>query len=377
MMTRALPIAVLAACFDPTPMLGQACSSWCPPPETCVAGTCALMPEATGSSDAAPPPPPPVTGNYVFVTSETKAVPDIGGPAGGDAWCNQLAATAHLPGSYTAWISAPGQHARDRLAATGARGWYRTDGLPFADTLDDLVGSGKMFYPPRYADTRVDLSEVTSTVATGTTADGSDASGFDCSGFSSPTGSLVTGSLLAGKMLWTDDSSTATCGGEIRIYCFGNTENVAVSAPPPATGRHAFITQMGVGISASGRDAIDATCASQAATAGLPGTYEALLPSGSDDAKARFAMTEPWVRSDNVITLGSDFTMIAPLDVDAFGVYQQGTSWLGEVGRDCTDWTTAGGTPNTADAGEVALGLLTAVGVYPCSNEFYAYCLEQ
>jgi hypothetical protein len=376
MMKRALPIAALAACFEPKPMLGQPCSSWCPPPESCIAGTCELAPTIAGSADA---PPPPVTGNYVFVTSETKTPSAIGGPEGGDAWCNQLAATAGLPGTYTAWISSTTEHARDRLAATGARGWYRVDGQPFADSLDDLVGSGRMFYPPRFAETGVDLGEVTTAVATGTLADGGDAGGFDCSGFTSSTGSVADGVLEAGKGFWTDyringNAPQLPCSAPVRIYCFGNTMQVAVTVPPQANVRHAFITQTGVGISAGGRGAIDATCASQAMAAGLPGTYEALLPSASSAANSRFPATTPWVRTDNVTTLSADLvTMFAPLDVDAFGVYEQGSAWIGEPMRDCTDWTTASGTVSTND---VAYGNLAESSAANCFEAHYAFCLE-
>ena len=379
MMKRAIPIAMLAGCFDPKPMLGQACTSWCPPPESCIAGTCELMPGVTGgSADAAMP---PVNGNYVFVTSETKSVSAIGGPEGGDAWCNQLATKVGLPGAYTAWISSTTEHAHDRVAASGARGWYRIDGQPFADSLDDLVGAGKMFYPPLFAETGVDLSEVTTGVGTGTIADGGDAGGFDCSGFTtSSSGTLATGDLEAGEGLWTDFRTAGnppqiSCGTPTRIYCFGTTRQVAVTVPAQSNVRHAFITQTGVGISAGGRDAIDATCASQAMAAGLPGTYLALLPIAGQPANARFPATTPWVRTDNVKTLSADLgTSFAPLNVDAFGVYEQGPAWIGDMMNNCASWTASGG---TVSSGDVALGRISGNSQANCFESLYAFCLEQ
>src|SRR5206468_3194505 len=73
--------------------------------------------------------------NYAFVTSQR--VPTRFQPLEvADSRCNDAAAAAGLPGEYRAWLSTAAHYARDRLA--GARGWIRTDGAPFADTVDDL-----------------------------------------------------------------------------------------------------------------------------------------------------------------------------------------------------------------------------------------------
>jgi hypothetical protein len=98
------------------------------------------------------------------------------------------------------------------------------------------------------------------------------------------------------------------------------------------------------------------------------------LPSASSAANSRFPATTPWVRTDNVTTLSADLvTMFAPLDVDAFGVYEQGSAWIGEPMRDCTDWTTASGTVSTND---VAYGNLAESSAANCFEAHYAFCLE-
>ena len=70
------------------------------------------------------------------------------GPQGGqrlaDAECADLAREAGLKGTYRAWVvygAYPRPEGFDK-----ARGWIRTDGVPFADSLTDLA---RTFYPPR------------------------------------------------------------------------------------------------------------------------------------------------------------------------------------------------------------------------------------
>jgi len=383
MMARALALVLVTACFDPRPMLGQPCESWCPPPEACVAHTCQLAPDDGGGDG-----PVAIQGNYMFVTSGTKAPVDIGGLSGGDKWCNDVAASAHLPGHYTAWISSSAQSAYQRLAATGARGWYRTDGKPFADTLDDIA-MGKTFYPPRVSERGADLVKagvVDSTVATGSVGRGDDAPGADCAGFTSASGSLAAGYFDAGAYAWTEDTSSVSCSSPVRIYCFGDSENRFPVAPAPQSNvRRAFITQSKV---TTGRAAMDAACM---AAAPVPGTFLAWLPIQGQAANGRFTATTPWVRLDDVTVVAADFSdMVAPLNVDASGAYGVGVAWGGEISgpsevpqnmmHDCFDWTsTFGG----AILGDVARGNFheafshDASSLTNCGNNFYVYCLEQ
>jgi hypothetical protein len=119
----------------------------------------------------------PVAGNYAFVTSAKRMPAQIGGLTGGDAWCNELAAAVPLPGTYVAWLSAMGFDAETRVRATNARGWSRPDGMPFADTIDDIV-AGNVLYPLRLDETGSDVSTVfDERIATGTIATGADAFG--------------------------------------------------------------------------------------------------------------------------------------------------------------------------------------------------------
>lgn len=108
--------------------------------------------------------------NYVFVTSTTHLVSTFGSDlAGADAICMQRASAAGLAGTYRAWLSSSTVNARERLS--GARGWYRPDGKPVADRVEDLL-AGRMFYPIRVDENGDDIGIVGPEVATGTVSNG-------------------------------------------------------------------------------------------------------------------------------------------------------------------------------------------------------------
>ena len=152
---RAAPLALVCflvgACFEPAPHEGFACGldNWCPGPLLCAADhTCrsANSPGDGGVDDDGPQGP----SNYAFVTSKTFLVKSLMTVTGADNECMNAAAAASLPGRYVAWLSVPGQSARDRLGA--ASGWHRTDGKPFARDFPMLT-EGNIFYPLRKTET--------------------------------------------------------------------------------------------------------------------------------------------------------------------------------------------------------------------------------
>jgi hypothetical protein len=71
----------------------------------------------------------------------------------------------------------------------------------------------------------------------------------------------------------------------------------------PVAGRQAFVTVQTFAVDASGPAKADQLCATEAATAGLSGTFKALLAMTSQSAISRvpFSLTGPnWVRLDGV-----------------------------------------------------------------------------
>jgi hypothetical protein len=330
-----------------------------------------------------------VPGNYAFVTSMTRTPGQIAGLTGGDAWCNELAAAAPLPGTYVAWLSGMGVDAEARVRSTGARGWWRPDGMPFADTIDDIVASN-VLYPPRLDELGRDVATPFQLdIATGTTAAGADLAGFDCEGFTSSAAgaTTVSGVVDGGSRAWTDAASVS-CGIATRIYCLGVDRVAAAVAMPPDGARHAFIT--GPVPITTGLAAIDARCAADAASAGLAGAFAAWLPTSTGSASSRFTAGAPWVRRDGVVAIAGDLSaQLSAIDQDASGNYQTGLGWSGaatpttlpgSANDTCLDWSSAAGTLITA-TGDVSRGeLAKSFGgnmKVPCTNMLYVYCLER
>jgi hypothetical protein len=72
----------------------------------------------------------------VFVTSKVSTA-NLGGLAGADATCNELAANAEMPGTYVAWLSDDNTDAITRVTSNGP---YATrTGVVVASSLADLT----------------------------------------------------------------------------------------------------------------------------------------------------------------------------------------------------------------------------------------------
>ena len=128
--------------------------------------------------------------NLVFFTSTTHdgnlGAPPSAAFAAADGICNARAQAAGLPGSYVAWLSTSTANAKDRLGTS--RGWVRTDGLPFVDTVADLV-AGKVLYPPR-ANESGSVATTQIVVLTGTQGNGTAQAGLTCADWDSNAGGM-------------------------------------------------------------------------------------------------------------------------------------------------------------------------------------------
>ncbi len=348
----------------------------------------------------------PSTPNVMFVSSRTYPNGNLGGLAGADHECQTMAQAAGLPGTFLAYLSTSTVAAPTRFA--NARGWVRTDGLPVADTIQQLA-AGNIWYPPLLDETGHAFNTAHPIVLTGTKYDGTIAAGLTCSDWTSSdaNSSVDNGTPVAGYSGW-QFFGQESCGGggdTERIYCMQSTQNVAV-AQPQASGRIAFITHPIIGSGwapSGGLAAADAYCQSDATSAGLPGTYLALLSTSTASAASRFDLSgAPWVRPDGVQVFAhaSDLTAFVPIApivvasdrVSYFGNYNVwngsgSISAAGSTSTDCLDWTAHaaidGGTPSalainsgfvTLESGAVAWGIAT-VG---CDfSEALLYCLQK
>jgi hypothetical protein len=314
---------------------------------------------ATGATDA-PDAGKPTEGhpNYAFITSgttRTRFTPlDVA-----DAFCQDAADEAQLPGTYRAWISDNTATVIDRFK--GTRGWVRTDGLPFADTLADLI-AGRILYPlgldergKRVIDERDGYD---GRPVTGTTVDGSLDFWNSCIRWTSTDntiGRAAGGYANAGGPLW-DTGNTIVCSYEVRLICLGIDKAVPVSAAlAPTMGRVGFITEK-TWASGKGIGSADALCGSEAAAAKLPGTFKAVLASTTTSLSERLRMpnhNEVWMRPDGVaLTSLSSFGVAASFlgaawNVTAAGKYVTDLNafvgapglGLGTGNQNCQDWT--------------------------------------
>jgi hypothetical protein len=347
-----------------------------------------------GGLDASPAPDAFVEPNLVFVTSSNHTGA-LGGLGGADFICNERAAEAGLPGTYVAWLSTATVHARERLA--GARGWVRTDGLPFADTIDDLL-AGRIFYPASRDENGNQAGAAA--IWTGTRPNGMfDATNGDCSGWMSGLGhnTGMRGSAAGGFEMFTSDIAFG-CQVSARLLCFG-VDRAARLAPPSASGRLAFVTR-GRRTGTVGVETFDALCAAEAAAADVAGIFLAAVsvgynpqtgaavtpPSGRMDLSG-----PPWVRPDGVKLFDSsnDITssnrLLAPIQVPADGLDPVNDNvWTGAadfsgVNGNCTDWTEV--EFNDAVVGRSALAGLAGASFVGSGCEpdatFPVYCFQQ
>ena len=329
------------------------------------------------------------TPNYMFVSSVEVAPSTLGGLTGADGICQGLAEAAGLPGNYMAWLSKEGDNAVDRLQATGARGWVRPDGLPFADSLSSLT-TGQVFYPPRIDEEGNDVGVFVG-VVTGTSSQGEYWSAFgDCDGYTDTTGQVAQGVADTGTVTWTLQSATA-CSIPSRLYCFGVDHDTPVE-PAPVTGRLAFVTQASF-LPGGGLAAADALCETERATGGLTGSFLALLATETSSAASRFdASGSPWFRVDGVQiaqttqALLTDGNVMAGIHVTANGDYLgSSASWTGfdditSVGaQTCASWTST----SSSDMGQ--LGHMNRSSYYwhnsgtaSCDITYaHVYCLQE
>ncbi len=333
-------------------------------------------------------------GNYMFVTQSTHGS-NLGGLAGADTICRTEAAAANLPGTFVAWLSTADIDARSRVGS--ARGWYRPDDLPFADTVQSLTVGKRILYPPRLSATGLDLVNA-STVRVFTGSDGTGASSSNTSQAADWTDDFAiatVGLLTRVGSEWLTETHIAS-GAAAHLYCFGTDFDVPVTVPLPTFAtRVAFVSTESFD-PATGIAGADARCATLATNASLPGTYKALLATTTASAGSRFdASGPPWRRVDNVVLsstaqemLAGTPTLLAALNLLASGgilnteIFSGASSpaVVAPSGNCCSDWSGVG-TPlvglSSSSAGNEYFRRTGAAENLECAAVGAVYCLQE
>jgi len=142
---------------------------------------------------------------------------NMGGLAGADLKCQQLATAKGFPGTFKAWLSVSGTNAIDRI--TGPGPWYRVDGAIVVASRAALA-SGTLLTTLDKDENGATLPAAEDRVWTATVANGSYGSP-DCNGWTS-SGSGADGRVGEAEHVdqqWTSLTNEA-CSQVNRIYCF-------------------------------------------------------------------------------------------------------------------------------------------------------------
>jgi hypothetical protein len=351
-------------------------------------GRIGFDPIGAGGADADPG---QTDANYVFITSTTVAPGALGSLAGADAVC-QADADAHgIRGTFRAWLSTASTSALSRLS--GARGWVRLDGRPFADQAADII-AGRIGYPIALDATKTLVPDYTM-VTTGTRATGA-ASPANCSNWTDPSTAAndLVGFANAVLPLFTNSTFSLRCDGPLPLYCFGVDLDVPVTLPA-RTGRRAFVSAsmftLGGGSSLGSADTL---CQSDADAHTLGGTFRALLATSTSSPASRFAETGVFVRLDGVPLAASaaaffDGNIDAPISTAVDGSYVLAYPWTGvpvgatslrvagDIDTTCMDWTDPSGAVARGGTNVGAHSLAyTFANSFSCSVTTPVYCLE-
>jgi hypothetical protein len=230
--------------------------------------------------------------NRVFVTSLGQSGA-LGGLAGADALCSDLARQGGIQGSVRAWLSTSSVSAIDRLL--GSRGWVRTDGRAVLDTLQDIP-FGVFSHPIRTDELGRDVGS-TRRVFTGTGPDGRAQGNETCDDWTTNAITLGSAGSPNGVSASFTQAGSYLCSEPLGLYCFEVGKSVRVT-PAPFPGRLAFVALLALD---GGLAGADAQCQAQAAALERLGTFRAVLASEGASAASRFDLSgAPWVTMDGV-----------------------------------------------------------------------------
>lgn len=342
----------------------------------------------------------PIQGNLVFVTADTFDG-DLDGLDGADAKCAGAAAEAGLSGHYVALLSTDTVDARSRLVVPGtqteARGFFRLDGLPVADTVGELFDDKAILYPILYdqdgrpLESSDRVNDGDAYVWTGSFENGTKRAGLTCDGFTSDDGGKqsVAGQPNGGPGAWLRSiggacSSLGTYGRNPRLYCFGVDSSAAPSFPKSPAGKRIYTTKADFAM--TGRAGADALCDAEK-PAGA-GAVKALLTTTDAAASEVLDAGTIYLRVDGTI-VGTGAELVAVSKgigklltgpwQNGDGTYPEvdsssGYRWLGVPGigagldrlgtpqSTCDDWT------NTDDTQTGAFGEAQFINVYALSG---------
>ena len=320
------------------------------------------------------------TPNRVFVTSTTTDGA-FGGIAGADAMCAARATAGGLSGTFVAYLSDSTTNATTRISSS--RGWIRRDGAPLADA-PAAFATGKIVFPPRLDEYGNDLGNVN--VYTGTDYGVTFAN--LCTDWTDNAAGVMGGMSQTQYASSSMNAGNRACSTQGHILCVETGRNITVEARPN-TGKLSFATKNNW-TPGGGRDSADAFCASEAASAGLSGTFLAAVATTTESIADRFDPLATYRRVDGVRLLrapgffSADWLDVPP-ELDQFGATISADFWTGAerfnqtptAAENCNNWTDATATGNGKMHFTTRTDVRTPAKTYPCTSAVPVLCLEQ
>ena len=297
-----------------------------------------------------------------------------GGVGTADAICANQAYLSGLTGHYVPWISTSKINARDRIPS-GIRGWVSLYGAPLVDRIDQFE-----FF---------DLLE--GSAATGSTSLGL-AYGPNCEDWTSTSS---TAKVWLGRPL-SDDSTEYNCANFAGVFCLGIDYATPLIRPSIGAGRIAFVTTETYPVGGGVR-AFDLACVAEAQSAGLTGSFKALIGGpGATPPRSRFSLSLPWfqlngqpmtinaqrlqITATNRVLVNSDepWPAVPRLLIGNPRVWTGAKSSGDGFRSNCNGWvsTIGEGTVGFADRGGVQQGEWITEQL-PCSGVAHLFCFQE
>ncbi len=280
--------------------------------------------------------------------------------------------------------------------------WVRTDGVPFAAEITQMLSPNGVVYTPVLLD---EFGQPGSQFYhwTGTSDTGEQSTGYPeaCDNWTSSSilknGDVGRSTRTTAFWTWSDATS---CNQNLRLLCLQG-GGAGPPLPPVITDeRVAFLTSttgtgnLSLWYGANGGTNITAgnnICRTLAADAGLenPTSFKAWLSSAAVDAKDRFVHDGRWVRPDGIKIADSiadlfDGELFTSINVMETGEYHD--SWIlawtgsdvdGTLAESCSNWAVG----TDASQGRVgmpvdATSYWTSIFTRDCDSNYHLYCFS-
>lgn len=184
-------------------------------------------------------------------------------------------------------------------------------------------------------------------------------------------------------------SSSGGCGGS-HTTSHATTPTPSTATPPLPTSKRVFVTRATTDGNLGGTAGADAFCQSAADTAGLGGSYQAWLSTGTTNASDRLSGEGPWDTASGELAFDGRPDVAGPPLVDLTDAHGAALAagavvWTGSdddgraAGSDCSRWTATAATTigSVGDARADSAHWGGGAGARPCNTQASLVCFAR